>query len=102
MSELQRQVVDRVAFSDETDCWLWEGSKNPDGYGYFTHDNVRWAAHRASYEAFNGLIPENYLVRHTCDTPSCVNPTHLIVGTSRDNARDTASRGRNAFQRRRA
>ena len=36
------------------------------------------------------------VVRHTCDNPRCIEPTHLLLGTSADNNRDRAARGRNA------
>lgn len=32
---------------------------------------------------------------HTCDTPACVNPDHLLVGTQKDNIYDMMSKGRN-------
>lgn len=36
------------------------------------------------------------VVRHTCDNPRCINPEHLITGTSADNNKDRAMRGRSA------
>lgn len=79
-------------------CWLWTGTKYRGGYGHFGRwiDN-RWKmykAHRYSYEYFNADIPEGYMVCHRCDTPACVNPKHLFVGTAQDNMKDKMDKGR--------
>lgn len=36
-------------------------------------------------------------VCHRCDTPACIEPTHLFVGTNQDNTRDRMEKGRHAF-----
>lgn len=50
--------------------------------------------HREAYEKAHGEIPPRFVVRHTCDTPPCINPDHLILGTHADNMRDRDERGR--------
>lgn len=76
------------------DCWLWTGCKLPKGYGQIGIANVPALAHRVSYELANGPIPEGLHVLHACDNPSCVNPTHLLAGTPKDNMQDMISKGR--------
>lgn len=39
-------------------------------------------------------MPEGMHVLHRCDTPSCVNPDHLFIGTNVDKHRDAAQKGR--------
>ena len=33
-------------------------------------------------------------MRHTCDTPNCINPEHLVIGTDADNMQDKVDRDR--------
>lgn len=77
-------------------CWLWTGATSRRGYGSVTINGRSVATHRASYEAYHGPIPDGLHVLHSCDTPACVNPEHLRVGTRLDNMRDRAERGRHA------
>jgi len=81
------------------DCWLWTAGCFDDGYGAFGFEKKLWRAHRWSYWRYKGEIPEGMVVMHSCDTPRCVRPEHLSVGTYSDNARDTANKGRNIWQR---
>lgn len=67
---------------DKTDgCWLWTAARNEHGYGIFrlsTGKNAR--AHRWSYEALVGPIPEGAELDHLkerCGNRHCVNPAHL-------------------------
>jgi len=76
-------------------CWLWTSTATPPGYGWFRRSGKMIYAHRAAYEASTGQrVPVGLVVRHSCDTPSCVNPDHLSVGTKADNGRDMRERGR--------
>lgn len=74
-------------------CWLWTGATNPKGYGIFGWDGETWRAHRASYRLHKG-DPGTAKVMHGCDTPACVNPDHLHLGTQRQNMADRKIKGR--------
>jgi len=65
-----------------------------DGYPIVTVDHKTKRLHRVIFESVYGPIPENRIVRHTCDSPSCVNPKHLILGTQAENIKDMVERGR--------
>ena len=75
-------------------CWLWRAAKNKHGYGLFSVSGRSTLAHRVAYELMNGPIPTGRSVMHKCDTPSCVNPDHMRVGTQSDNVQDMVEKGR--------
>lgn len=83
----------------ERPCVPFFGS-TPGQHGKVMIDKSRVSAHRASYSLFNGKIPKGMLVCHKCDNPPCVEPTHLFLGTFKDNAVDCARKGRYAAQMR--
>lgn len=77
-------------------------SLSPEGYALVAKPGVRSrcvALHRLVYaekagKDLSGI--KGVVVRHTCDNPRCINPSHLISGTLADNNRDRAERGRSA------
>lgn len=77
-------------------CWLWTGHAKETGYGVICWNLRPIRAHRLSWILFRGEIPKNLHVLHKCDTPSCVNPDHLFLGTHSDNMQDCLSKNRTA------
>ncbi len=75
-------------------CTLWNGGKTGAGYGEWREKGIRWLAHRFAWIRANGPIPDGLQVRHFCDTPACVNPAHMSLGTFKDNMNDKFARGR--------
>jgi len=93
-TELQEKIKERVEVDPDTGCWIWTKGTTTAGYGVLRRDGRAQYAHRLAYEAFKGPIPDGMSVMHSCDRPSCCNPTHLRVGTHAENMADMANKGR--------
>ncbi len=93
--------IDKEAFWSKVDikdtakeCWNWLGAKKPKGYGNLRANKQYLLAHRVSFELENGPIPNGFIVCHTCDNPSCCNPSHLMLGTTKSNSIDMLIKNR--------
>lgn len=81
-------------------CWLWTGSScNPKDsqwrYGQFgiTRSHIV-RTHRYSYEMHVGPIPPKLFVCHHCNVTMCLRPSHLFIGTAKQNSEDMVAKGR--------
>lgn len=95
---------EKVRITNADDCWEWIASKNRKGYGNFyislgNSKELHTMAHRFSWCLEFGKVPDGMSVCHKCDNPSCVNPSHLFLGTAKDNVQDMIKKGRSAHQR---
>jgi hypothetical protein len=101
-----------------SECWLWRGWQDKDGYGLFyraLRDGGEKArivrASRVAWELATGETPSSdQPILHTCDTPACVRNDdagwyevdgllfprrgHLVLGTWKANMRDMMAKGR--------
>lgn len=105
----------RIKVHDNS-CWLWTSvlRRNVKGklssyrhvykdqYGRLRYHGKMWAAHKLTYTLLAGEVPKGFYLCHQCDTPACVNPSHLQLGIAEDNFQDMIRRKRAFWQRRRA
>ena len=101
MNRAELARFQRLAKPQASGCWLWTGiNGTKDGYGKFqpSPGKPKVMAHRWSYEAFNGVIPDGYQIDHKCHTDDkscaggvdcvhrrCVNPAPLEAVTASEN-----------------
>ena len=90
--KVRERFWNKVQITHPEKCWYWIASLDNDKYGKFAYKSKNISAHRFSFYLMNGYYPP--VVRHTCDTPTCVNPYHLQAGTQQENCLDTVERGR--------
>jgi len=108
-SSIVKKVIQLIPYQFETDeerfhhcyektdaCWNWLGTLDRYGYGKFKVNNRTVKAHRYSYHLHYGDFDESLHVLHHCDHPCCVNPSHLFLGTNRDNVADRTAKKRHA------
>lgn len=100
--ECAEYILANVEPIPEVGCWIWMRGLNGRGYPFMRVRGRSMRAHRVSYEVFNGPLNPSLMVCHRCDTPSCVNPDHLFLGTNSENILDSVSKCRHRQSRKEA
>ncbi len=99
MKLTKRQVINfwnKVNVLEDDKCWEWTASRRPQGYGQLNINRKLYYAHRISWQIANQKsVPKGIQVLHSCDNRKCVNPSHLWLGSQKDNIRDMVAKGRN-------
>ena len=88
-----------VDIGTEADCWEWNASRRPSGYGNYPSATMSdgrsfHSAHRAAYFYAYEELPQGEQVLHKCDNRGCCNTSHLYLGDVNDNNRDKRERFR--------
>ena len=89
-----KERLEKNGIVKENGCIEWAKHKDVDGYGVISVGNRPQYVHRVAHEIYIGPIPPGMLVCHKCDNPSCFNPEHLFLGSSKDNLQDMVKKGR--------
>lgn len=97
MSKIPKKKAIEIE-KNEIGCHLVISHK-PHQSGYIEKwiDGKRYKLHRFIYEQIHGKIPNDLVIRHKCDNPTCINPDHLEIGTHEDNVEDRVVRNRSAI-----
>ncbi|HEY5585678.1 MAG TPA: hypothetical protein VIK78_14480 [Ruminiclostridium sp.] len=88
-------------FINENGCHICTSHrKDSKGYPNMWYKGKHVSVYRYVYEQYNQCSilkrcgTECIQIRHECDNPACINPLHLLEGTSHDNHMDMVKRGR--------
>lgn len=80
----------KVNKDTESGCWEWIAATSVFGHGRYKINGKLYSPHRIVLDIWE----EKVEVCHKCDNPRCVKPSHLFVGTKKDNMNDAKNKGR--------
>ncbi len=88
------RIETKLHYIPESGCHIFIGFQNEKGYGRLKIGGRNYQTHRLSWMIHRGEIEDGMQVLHKCDTPSCCNPDHLMIGSNQDNIDDAVAKGR--------
>lgn len=89
----------RIEIRGPDECWPWLAYKDKDGYGLIPVWGAGTVARvsRILYRMVYGQLQVGEEVCHSCDSPSCCNPSHFFPGSRLDNNNDAVAKGRKGY-----
>lgn len=94
VERLTNKFWSKIKTGQDNECWEWGGYKDRDGYGRYKINGGPKGVHRIIWTFCFGDIDEKQCVCHRCDNPSCVNISHLFLGTNIENIQDKVNKNR--------
>lgn len=98
---VEQQILSKIELIDTEFCIIWPGALAANGYGVICSGKYLNSGkpgieyvHRLLWEYVNKAKLGEAHICHSCDTPACVNPLHLIKGDQSRNTRDMQEKGR--------
>lgn len=94
---LEERFWPKISSTNAAGCREWLGQKDRNGYGSIGLGRKRVNTHRLAMALHLGLDLDDLrglCVCHKCDNPACCEPSHLFLGTQRDNIHDAIVKGR--------
>lgn len=92
-----KQLVKPIKYVVVGECWVCISHARADhrgGYPVINRNGKWYRMSRYIYECEHGSLSDELFVMHTCDNPTCINPSHLAAGTPLENTRDMVEKGR--------
>lgn len=102
-AQFEDRFWSRVDRRSPSDCWLWRGRLNQNGYGahYLLGSRANEFAGMSASRVATWLVHGRPAVlgrwqhsRHLCHNKPCCNPAHLVWGTPLQNVMDSRRAGR--------
>lgn len=91
VSVWREKIEGKYVVNTVSGCWYWMAGCDGDGYGAVSSKlggrQRSTGAHRASWIAHRGPIPDGLTIDHLCWNRKCVNPDHLEPVTFEENNR---------------
>lgn len=91
---IPENIAERIEIDSSglTECWVWRGEQNRNGYGRVWFQKTRQMVHRVIYRLVIKKLNANKQLDHTCCNRLCVRPSHLEQVTNKQNSRRRTDR----------